>query len=189
MVGRIGTARGKNITFEFVMRIYLVGFMGAGKTSLGRHAANHLMAHFIDTDELIEAKCQQSISAVFETQGEAFFRTTEAEILRQTFAYDHALIATGGGLPVYHHNMTWMMEHGITMYLEWPEEILLASLIQHRSIRPLLSNMSEDEAFQKASTLLHERKPVYDQASMSVSMTGEFEEDAMTLIKACKYIW
>ncbi len=182
-------APGKNITFEFVMRIYLVGFMGAGKTTLGRHAADHLMAHFLDTDELIEVKCHQSIASIFDSQGEDFFRTSEAEILRNTIDFDHALIATGGGLPIYHHNMAWMMEHGITMYLEWPEDILLASLIQHRSIRPLLSNMSEEEAIQKAIRLLHERKPVYEQASMTLSMTGEFEEDAKTLIRACKYIW
>ncbi len=182
-------APGKNITFEFVMRIYLVGFMGAGKTTLGRHAAGHLLAKFIDTDELIEANCLQSISSIFEKNGEDYFRTTEGQVLRSTIEVDHALIATGGGLPIYHHNMAWMMEHGITMYLEWPEDILLASLMQHRSIRPLLSNMSEEEAIQKAIRLLHERTPVYEEASMTLSMTGEFEVDANTLVKACNYIW
>ncbi|MDQ3017319.1 MAG: shikimate kinase [Bacteroidota bacterium] len=171
------------------MRIYLVGFMGAGKTSLGRQAAQELMAHFIDTDERIEEMTSQSILTIFEKEGEESFRNTEAKILRETLNFDHALIATGGGLPVYHHNMDWMLEHGITMYLEWPEEILLASLIQHRSVRPILANIAEEEAVQKAIRLLGERKPIYELSAITLTMTGEFEEDAKTLIKACKYIW
>ena len=85
--------------------------------------------------------------------------------------------------------MQWLLEHGITIYLQWPEDILLASLMVHRSIRPLLSDLTETQAIQRAMTLLEERKPVYEQASMTLDLEGEFEKDAKLLVRACKYIW
>ena len=163
--------------------------MGTGKTSLGAHAASHLNVPFLDTDQLIEEKTGMSVSAVFSEKGEDEFRILEAEALRQTDSFDKAIISTGGGLPVYHNNMQWLLEHGITIYLQWPEDILLASLIQHRSIRPLLSDLTESQAILRAMTLLKERKPVYEQASMTLDLEGEFEKDAKLLVRACKYIW
>jgi|SRR5688572_15640838 len=172
-----------------MVRIYLIGFMGTGKTTLGHHVATKLDVPFVDTDQMIESKTGLPITAFFEDKGEDAFRKIEAEVLRETSLLDKSIIATGGGLPVYHHNMDWLNEHGITMYLEWPEDILLASLVHHRSVRPLISKLSHDEALQKAKTLLHERKPVYEMASMTLQLEGNFEKDAMLLEKACKYIW
>ena len=171
------------------MRIYLIGFMGTGKTTLGYQVASNLAVPFLDTDQMIEEKTGMPITTIFSEQGEDEFRKLEAEILRSTSSVDQALIATGGGLPVYHHNMEWLNEHGITMYLEWPEEILLASLVHHRSVRPLLSSLSYDEALQRAMSLLEERKPVYEKSSMTIQLEGDIESDLRLLTKACKYIW
>lgn len=176
------------VTFD-IMRIYLIGFMGTGKTSLGAHAASYLNVPFLDTDQMIEEKTGMTIASLFSEKGEDEFRIIEAEALRQTDSADKAIISTGGGLPVYHNNMQWLLEHGITIYLQWPEDILLASLMDHRSIRPLLSDLTETQAIQRAMTLLEERKPVYEQASMTLDLEGEFEKDAKLLMRACKYIW
>lgn len=171
------------------MRIYLIGFMGAGKSTLGAHVALRLDTPFVDTDHLIEEQTGLTVPEIFAIKGEDQFRHDEATAIRQTLKWTKAIIACGGGAPVYHRNMDWLSEHGITMYLQLPEDILLASLVQHRSMRPLLSGLSEEEAVQKAIDLLKERRPVYEKAAMTIEMTGEFEQDALLLEKACKYIW
>jgi shikimate kinase len=163
--------------------------MGAGKTTLGRQVADTLVVPFVDTDENIVTASQRSVQQVFDEDGEASFRELEARVLRSTSQMEKALIATGGGLPVYHNNMEWLLEHGVTMYLEWPEEVLLASVVQHRSIRPLLSSLSIEEAIRKAKDLLDERSAVYQRAAMTLRLCGEEEKDLQTVLKACRYIW
>src|SRR5687767_2401710 len=113
------------------MRIYLIGFMGAGKSTLGAHVATRLGTPFVDTDLLIEEETGLSIPEIFATKGEDAFRNYEAVAVRHTIQWEKALIACGGGAPVYHHNMDWLLENGITMYLQVPEELLLASLVEH----------------------------------------------------------
>ncbi len=171
------------------MRIYLIGFMGTGKSTMGARVASQLNVPFVDTDEGLEDQTGMTISQIFSSKGENEFRQLEAKFIRETDQYDKALISTGGGLPVYNNNMQWLTEHGITIYLHWPDDILLTSLVHHRSIRPLLSELSEEQAMVKAMQLLAERKPVYEQASMTLEMRGEVEEDVKLLEKACKYIW
>lgn len=171
------------------MRIYLIGFMGAGKTMLGSRVAQQLQVPFLDTDQMIEEQEGESISSIFSSRGEDVFRVIEARILRETDKYDKALIATGGGLPMYHLNMTWLQDHGITMYLELPDDVLLASLVHFRKDRPLISGLTDEEFISFTIQMLKERKPVYEQASMTLSFTGDHDIDVKTLEKACKYIW
>ena len=171
------------------MRIYLIGFMGAGKSTLGAHVALQLDAPFVDTDLLIEEQTGLSIPEIFAIKGEDKFRQFEASAIRSTTKWTKALIACGGGAPVYHRNMDWLSDHGITMYLQLPEDILLASLVQHRSMRPLLADLPEEQAIQKSMDLLKERRPVYEKASMTIELSGDFDHDAQLLKKACTYIW
>ena len=171
------------------MRIYLTGFMGAGKTTLGSLAASSLNVNFLDTDQMVEEMAGKSLNDIFSIEGEQAFREMEAKVIRSTAEIEQALIATGGGLPVYHNNMQWLTEHGITMYLQWPDDILIASLVHHRTIRPLLSELTAEEAAKKAMALLAERKNIYEQSSMTLEMSGEMEVDEKLLVKACKYIW
>jgi shikimate kinase len=181
---------GYNVHSTFaVMRIYLIGFMGAGKSTLGAHVALQLNVPFVDTDLLIEEEKGMPIPEIFSIEGEDHFRLYEASALRSTAEIEKGLIACGGGLPVYHRNMEWLNEHGITMYLQIPDDILLASLVQHRSMRPLLAKLCEEQAVHKAMDLLKELRPVYEQASMTIEMTGDFALDVQLLEKACKYIW
>lgn len=171
------------------MRIYLIGFMGTGKTTLGEKVAASFSVPFFDTDQLIAEQFGLSINELFQVHGEDNFRVIEAKTIRSTDQYEKAIIATGGGLPVYHNNMDWLLDHGITIYLEWPDDILVASLVQHRSIRPLLADLSVEEATQKALTLLEERREVYLRSSITVHLEGNMDTDFKILEKACRYIW
>jgi len=171
------------------MRIYLIGFMGTGKSTLGQQVADSLNVPFFDTDLVIESQSGMTISGIFATQDEKVFRELEADVLRQTTIYDKALIATGGGLPCHHDNMQWMNGHGITMYLSWPDEILKLHLLKQKTSRPLLVDLSAKEAEEKIAFLFSERRPFYEMSAMTLEMMGKIETDKLTLEKACKYIW
>ena len=171
------------------MRIYLLGFMGSGKSTMGQRVAGLLGVQFLDTDELVEKESGLDINQLFAQQGEHEFRRLETEMLRRTAEYEKALIATGGGLPLYHHNMDWLTEHGITMYLQWPDQMLISNVLKNISGRPLLSGLNEEEVQNKLKKLLQDRKPVYEQSAMTLEMAGDVEKDVKLLERACKYIW
>lgn len=171
------------------MRIYLVGFMGSGKSTLGKRIAGSLEVSFFDTDSIVEAQSGKSISEIFEIFGEQHFRELETDVLKQTSFYTKSLNATGGGLPCFNNNMEWMKKEGITIYLQWPDDMLLSRLESMKTDRPLLMNMGQTERAEVIYELLQSRKPVYEQAAISLEMTGDLEADTKLLEKACKYIW
>src|SRR6187401_1227795 len=100
------------------MKIFLVGFMGSGKTYWGKIWAQKNAMNFFDLDALIEEQEKKTIAAIFETEGEEYFREKEAMVLRTLPGANDCIIACGGGTPCYHDNMKWMNEHGGTVYLD-----------------------------------------------------------------------
>ena len=179
----------ESLTFSFDMRIYLIGFMGSGKSTLGREVASRLHVPFLDTDALVEEREGMSIMDIFIGKGEYYFRDTESDVLHQTDQVPKAIIATGGGLPCFHDNMDWISVHGISVYLEWSLEELKPQLLQDRSDRPLLAAGSEEEAWDWAQKLFLERKPIYEKAAITIEMESDFHENIKRLEKACSYIW
>ena len=171
------------------MRIYLVGFMGSGKSTLGQRVALSQHVPCFDSATITEAQSGMTIPEIFETFGEHYFRQLEADILRKTTIYPKSINATGGGLPCYEDNMAWMNTNGITMYLQWPDEVLLKHVIEHRKSRPLLSHLDNIKAEESIATLLQSRKPVYEQAAITLELKGNLEADFLVVEKACKYIW
>jgi len=171
------------------MRIYLLGFMGSGKSTLGQRIAGAFQVSFFDTDNVVEAHSGMTISEIFSTYGENYFRHLEADILRQTSFYSKSLISTGGGLPCFDNNMEWMKENGITVYLQWPDDILRQHLLQIRNTRPLIAQLTDKDAGEKIDDLLSIRKPIYEQSSITLELTGDMEYDYNLLEKACKYVW
>lgn len=163
--------------------------MGTGKSTLGHHVADTLLVPLIDTDLIIESQAGMSISEIFSSHGETTFREMEADVIRQTNIYEKALIATGGGLPCRFENMEWMNEHGISMHLSWPLEILIRNLLDQTSTRPLLKDMNREEAELKIKLMLAERMPYYEMAAITIEMNGDLQKDKVLLEKACKYIW
>ncbi|HRI26774.1 MAG TPA: shikimate kinase [Chitinophagales bacterium] len=118
-------------------RIYLIGFMGAGKTTVGRLLATMVGYQFIDLDALIEQTYSLTITDIFAQYGEARFREMEAECLKQTLQYDRVIVATGGGTPCFMGNMHLMNEQGTTIMLYVSPQVLakrLYKLMQHRPL-------------------------------------------------------
>lgn len=171
------------------MRIYLLGFMGSGKSTLGQRIAGTFQVPFTDTDTIIESQSGLSITELFSAYGEEYFRHLEADVLRQTFYYTKSITSTGGGLPCYDDNMAWMKENGVTVYLQWPDEILQKHLLTIRQTRPLLSFLSDKEADFKIEHLLSQRKPFYEQSAITIEMSGHLESDYLLVERACRYIW
>jgi shikimate kinase len=147
-------------------RIYLLGFMGAGKSHIGRHLAGRLHLDFLDLDAIIEKSEGMPIAAIFSTKGEHYFRQIEAECLRQTLLMDRVVIATGGGTPCYFDNLAWMNENGMTLFLDTCEEILHKRLMESRK-RPLIAGKSEDELSEFIHQKLAARRPFYEGAQIA----------------------
>lgn len=140
------------------LNIYLIGMMGSGKTTVGRHLAQNLGYSFIDTDATIEAIAKQPIPAIFEESGEASFRKLESQVLTELSTYTRAVISTGGGIITSPNNWGYMRQ-GLVIWLDVDVEILKQRVAQNQN-RPLASQLE---------ALLKERRPLYAQADLHVS--------------------
>jgi shikimate kinase len=127
------------------MNIFLIGFMGSGKTTLGKKIAARLGYSFIDMDKAIEQEQGKSIPDLFESHGEPEFRKIENEWLKN-FNGDHTVVATGGGAPCFQDNLETMKTKGLTIYLHSSAENLAQRLYQSKSSRPLIEHVKTDLA-------------------------------------------
>lgn len=148
-----------------IRNIALCGFMGTGKSSVGRLVAETLHFAFLDTDTVIEARAGKTISQIFEEQGEAAFRELEKRIVKELALRDRTVIATGGGLVVNPENLASLKQHAYVVCL-WASPETIWSRVKNQSNRPLLN---EPDALEKIRTLLSERAPFYKQANVLLS--------------------
>lgn len=146
------------------MRIYLLGFMGCGKSSLGRRLARRLDYPFVDLDRVVEDQEGQDIPGIFAQKGEDWFRQREQKALHETVSLPRAVIATGGGTPCFFDNMEFMNRHGVTVYLKMSTISLSHRLEYARKKRPLIGELKGEELHQHIRSALEEREPVYMQA-------------------------
>ena len=151
------------------MRIYLVGYMCSGKSKVGLALSKAMRYKFFDTDLEIEEEAGKSIQKIFTENGEDYFRKLEAKILHTTTSLSKVVIATGGGLPCFHDNMTWMNEKGITVYLEAKEGLLFHRLASSRQERPLIDHLNDVELMERISRDLILRNPIYQLARIKVN--------------------
>lgn len=130
------------------MKIYLVGFMGSGKTTIGRELAARMDAPFFDLDELIEAAERLSIKDIFGRHGEPYFRKRERDLLRSTRSLDSAVIATGGGTFTFDDNIQFIQSEGMSVYLSAPYSLLRTRIDMKSGDRPLFrDDLSTHELF------------------------------------------
>ena len=148
-----------------IRNIALCGFMGTGKSSVGRLVAETLHFAFLDTDTVIEARAGKSISQIFEEQGEAGFREWEKRIVKELELRDRTVIATGGGLVIDPENLASLKSHALVVCL-WASPETIWSRVKSQSHRPLLN---EADPLEKIRTLLAQRAPCYKQAGVLLS--------------------
>ena len=165
--------------------IYLIGFMGCGKSYLGKLLAEHLEYSFVDMDAYLEAEEGKTISEIFKEGGEGVFRKLERDYLTASGDFEKTVIATGGGCPCFYDNMEWMDISGQTIYLKTPTAILVDRLQQETAHRPLLAGKSKQELSIFIDGKLQERAPYYEQAQIIFDyQTGkEGVEELMEYLK------
>jgi shikimate kinase len=148
------------------MRIFLTGFMGAGKSFLGKLWAEDNNLPFYDLDALIEEEERTTIDKIFAEKGEAYFREKEAAVLRNTERFKNAIIACGGGAPCFFDNMHWMNKNGVTVFLNESIENIFHHLINDKKQRPLLLSRSHEDLETIIKEKLEERLPFYLQSKV-----------------------
>ena len=151
------------------MKIFLIGMMGSGKSYWAKYLSNQYKMNWLDLDAAIEEANNQTIETIFATKGEDFFREQEKEILLSIEAADNIIVATGGGTPCFHNNMQWMNEHGITIWIDEPIDVLVSRLLTEKSHRPLIKNLKENELSDFFSRQLEKRKSFYQQATFHLN--------------------
>lgn len=164
-------------------KIFLIGFMGSGKTTTGKKLASRLNWEFIDLDEFIEEDKGMPVAEIFETQGEDWFRTVEAEALRTVAKADNTVISTGGGTPCFYENMEFMLQNGLTVYLRMTPESLARRLARSSAGRPLLKGIDKEELETYIRTKLAEREPWYSMAEIKTDTAGRNFFHLLSLIK------
>lgn len=167
--------------------IYLTGMMGAGKTTLGRKLATLLSYSFVDLDVYVENREGRPVRELFAREGEPYFREAEARALRDLpQAFAEAVVATGGGAPCFHDNMSFMKASGYTVFLDVPVEELVRRLqASDLRERPLLAGKSHEELTQHLAAILLLRQAVYQQAHLVFDgVRGKAEELARSLLSS-----
>jgi len=149
-------------------RIFLIGFMGSGKSTLGSKLAPRIGYRFVDMDQLIEDTADMSIPEIFEEHGEEVFRKWERDILHELCHQEKLVVSTGGGAPCHSGMMEHMNRHGTTIYIQLPPEVLRERLIRSKTERPLIRGKSESELLDFITSLLRKRELFYLQASYVV---------------------
>ncbi len=153
-------------------RIYLVGYMGSGKTGAAIALGKILKMSVADTDKMISAKTGMSISEIFSKRGQESFREMEREVLLSTISLKNTIISTGGGTPCFFDNMKWMNDNGITVYLEANPGMLFHRLASSRSGRPLLEKLNDADLMEQIMNHLVQRIPVYKQSAISINASS-----------------
>jgi shikimate kinase len=155
--------------------IYLIGFMGSGKSTVGKLLARRLKRRFCDTDEMVEAKAGRSIAEIFAEWGETYFRKLECQVIKEVAQKSGQVVALGGGAPLSEENRQIISSTGTTVYLQTAAETLFARLKEENS-RPLLGRFEGHERLERIRSLLRLREPYYKQAELIVECQNRTPE-------------
>ncbi len=152
------------------MLIFLVGYMGCGKSTIGRKLSTRLGWRLIDTDSYVEQRAGMSIAKIFETHGEERFREMERAALEAVIeSKESCVVSTGGGLPAWGDNMELMSRAGVTIYLSRTAENIASRLsAAGRAKRPKLRGLSDEELVQYMSENIAQRDPIYRRSTLTI---------------------
>lgn len=167
------------------MKLFLVGYMGCGKSSLGKKIAKAMGIRFIDTDAEVESREGATIADIFHYEGEEYFRKSERYIIEELAASDEDMvISTGGGVPLWEDNMEVMNQSGVTLYLKRTAEQIASRLSPHgREKRPKLRGLNDEELVVFMRENMAQREPYYCKATLTIDCTPMSDTELVTMIK------
>lgn len=163
--------------------VILIGFMGVGKTSLGKKLAKKMGYDFIDTDKWIEQKTGLSIPEIFEQNGEAYFRKLERNCVEEIKVIQNTVISVGGGLPCFGNTMELLKSFGITIYLKLEAKEIARRLAESKIERPLINGLKENELEKYVEKKLLEREKHYSKAKYTLRPDREFIENYLKIVE------
>ncbi|MBR6333221.1 MAG: shikimate kinase [Bacteroidales bacterium] len=147
-----------------MVRIIIIGYMGAGKTTVGKALSKETGFPFYDLDWYIESRMRKSVSQLFAERGEEGFRKIEHAMLHEVAEFEDVIISCGGGTPCFFDNMDYLNQQGHTVYLKAEPEVLRYHLQLGKGVRPLLQGKSPDELLDFITKQLAQREPFYSKA-------------------------
>ncbi len=164
-------------------RIYILGFMGCGKTTHGKRLAKSLNYKFIDLDQWIENETEFTVAEIFAQQGEDAFREKETKAIKALSKEENVVISTGGGAPCHDQNMDLLRASGLTIYLNLTPKALASRLTQSKTKRPLLAGKRQEELVPLIELMLSERIPFYESAEIIIDGLDNIDERMVNAIR------
>ena len=166
-------------------RIILIGYMGSGKTTIGRALGKETGLPFYDLDWYIENRMRRKVSQIFAERGEEGFRQIERNMLHEVAEFEDVVISCGGGTPCFFDNMDYLNQQGQVVYLRCEPEVLRRHLLMGKGDRPLLKGKSPEELIDFISQQLEQREPYYTKAryTLDVSLMDNYEKIKITIDK------
>lgn len=169
-------------------RIILIGYMGSGKTTVGKALSTDLDMPFYDLDWYIESRMHKTVKQIFDERGEAGFREVERNMLHEVAEFENVIISCGGGTPCFFDNMDYINRQGETVYLKCSPEVLHRHLKMGKTVRPLLLNKTPEEVDSFIREQLELREPHYNRAkhTVDVSLMDNYDKIKITIAKLKK---
>ena len=168
-----------------MIRIILIGYMGAGKTTVGKDLAKALGVPFYDLDWYIETRMRKTVKQIFDERGEEGFRQIEHSMLHEVAEFEDVVISCGGGTPCFFDNMDYLNQQGDTVYLQATPEVLHAHLKMGKGVRPLLLNKTPEEVDAYIKEQLEYREQFYLKAKhiLDVNLMDNYDKIASHIEK------
>ncbi len=165
------------------MKIFLIGYMGCGKSTLGRSVASQLGLDFVDMDSAITTREGRSINEIFASDGEAGFRKIEREVLESLLAQENVVVATGGGVPCFGDNIELINQHALSIYLDVDMGVLISRLKGAKAKRPLIASKTDEELSEFVRDALEFRRPYYEKAKLTISGISLKGSDVVAVVQ------
>ena len=164
-------------------RIILIGYMGSGKTTVGKALSKETGMMFYDLDWYIESRMRRSVSQIFAERGEEGFRQIEYNMLHEVAEFENVIISCGGGTPCFFDNMDYLNQQGDVVYLKATPETLYTHLLMAKVERPLLKDKSPEELIAYITEHLKERAPFYEKAryTLDVNVLDNYDKIAVSV--------
>ena len=166
-------------------RIIIIGYMGAGKTTVGKALSKELGITFYDLDWYIESRMHKTVAQIFAERGEEGFRKIERNMLHEVAEFEDVIVSCGGGTPCFFDNMEYLNQQGETVYLKAVPEVLYGHLLMGKTVRPLLVGKSKEELLAFIHEQLEKREPFYTKAkhTLDVSLMDNYEKIKISVAK------